>query len=415
MKSSMGWSLAIAGVLGLCATAAQAQSLTLDQAVRQALSENAGLKAEGAAVVAAERQAESQALAPPLTIGGELENFSGTGDVSGIRSAESTLRLGRVFELGGKAQARRALGASEVARQRNRVEQRQLDVAAEVARRYVDVVAMQARLELAEQALGLVERNRDAVSQRVDRGRSPPSDLHLAELSVTRTDLEREDARHELATARVALSVLWGDTTPDFDAATGDLSALPEVEAFEALADRIARSPDRRALQLEAEEIEARRHLAETARQPDLETTLGVRRFEAFDDQALVLSFSLPLGSRSRAEPAIARQSADLDRLEHTSSEQALDAYQRLFGQYQALQYARHQTETLRGKMIPRAEQALAATQQGYEEARFSFLQVAQARTVLLDIQRDAIDAAARYHRLLADIERATAVSGDTP
>lgn len=415
MISRVGWSLAVAGVLGLCAAPISAQSLTLDQAVRQALSANAGLRSANAAVTAAEHQAEAQALAPPLTIGAEVENLAGSGEVSGIRGAETTLRLGRVFELGGKAQARRRLGATEVARQRNRAEQRRLDVAAEVARRYIEVVARQARLALADDSVRLVQHNRDAVARRVDRGRSPVSDLHLAELAKARAELEREDANHELASARVALTVLWGDTTPDFDTATGDLGTLPEVESFDALIERIARNPDQRALQLEAEQSEAARHVAEAARRPDVHTTLGVRRFEAFDDQALVLSFSLPLGSGGRAAPAIAQQSAELERLDAASREQALDAYQRLFGQYQELQHARHQVESLRGQMIPRAEQALAATQQGYEEARFSFLQVAQARVVLLDLQRDAIDAAARYHRLLADIERATAVSGDTP
>lgn len=415
MISRVGWSLAVAGVLGLGAAATPAQSLTLDQAVRQALSANAGLRSANAAVMAAEHQAEVQALAPPLTIGGDVENVAGSGEVSGIRGAETTLRLGRVFELGGKAQARRRLGATEFTRQRNRAEQRRLDVAALVARRYVEVLARQARLALADETVGLVQRTRDAVAGRVDRGRSPVSDLHLAELAKARAELEREDANHELASARVALTVLWGDTTPDFDTATGDLGTLPEVGSFDALVQRIARNPDQRALQLEAEQVEAARHAAEAARRPDVHTSLGVRRFEAFDDQALVLSFSLPLGSDARAEPAIAQQSAELDRLEAESREQALDAHQRLFGQYQELQHARHQVESLRGQMIPRAEQALAATQQGYEEARFSFLQVAQTRVVLLDLQRDAIDAAARYHRLLADIERATAVSGDTP
>ncbi len=414
MISKLGWSLALAGVLGLAASAVQAESLTLDQAVRRALAGNAGLKAEGAAIAAAEHQRDADSLGPPLTFGGELENVAGTGAVSGIRGAETTLRLGRVFELGDKQQARRALGEASIAQQRNQAEQRRLDVAAEVTRRYIDVVAKQETLALTGRSVALLKLNRDAVARRVERGRSPVSDLHLAELSVIRAELAQEDATHELASARVTLAVLWGQAAPDFDDVTGNLDELPVVADLGDLTKRLDLTPDRRALQLEAERISAQRRVAESSRQPDLHATLGVRRFEAIDDQALVFSLSLPLGTTTRAAPAISKQNAELERLDAESREQSLDAYQKLFGRYQELQHARHQVEALHEQMIPRAEQAPAATEQGYEESRFSFLQVAQARTVLLDLQRDAINAAARYHRLLADIERATAVSGDT-
>ena len=64
--------------------------------------------------------------------------------------------------------------------------------------------------------------------------------------------------------------------------------------------------------------------------------------------------------------------------------------------------------------MIPAAERALSLARRGYDEARYSYLQVAQAWSVLHTLQEDRIAAATRYHRLLANIERATAVSGVT-
>lgn len=413
MKFKKGWTLALAGAMGFVASAIQAQGLTLDEAVRRSLADNAALRAEGAAVAAVRHQAAADGLAPPLTIGTEVENVAGTGDVSGIHSAETTLRLGRVFELGGKQSARRALGEAQVARQLNLVEQRRLDVAADVAYRFIEVVSKQARLALAEQALTLAQASRKAVAQRVERGRSPQADLHLADLAVIRAELEREAAGNELASARVTLSVLWGQQQPDFERASGELEALPAIPPFETLVERLPHSPDQQAFALESQQIAAQTRVAEASRRPDLQTTLGVRRLEAIDDQALVLSFSLPLGMSARSSSALAKQQAEGERVEAQRSVTALDAYQSLFGRYQSLQRARHEFETMRERMVPIAEKALASTEAGYEEARFSFLQVAQARTVLLGLQRDVIDAATRYHRLLADIERATAVSGD--
>jgi cobalt-zinc-cadmium efflux system outer membrane protein len=282
-----------------------------------------------------------------------------------------------------------------------------------VTHRFIDVLSKQARLELAAQNLDLAEAGRGAIAYRVERSRSPLTDLHLADLAVLRAELEREDANHELASARVALSVLWGEQHPDFDRVAGQLLELPPIETFDRLVERLPRSAAQQAFVLEAQQIDAQERLASSARMPDVHTTLGVRRLESIDDEALVLSFSLPLGTATRSALALDRQRAERDRLAARRTAAWLDNYQILFGQYEELQHARHHVETLRDRMIPLADKTLAATQAGYEETRFSFLQVAQARAGLLDLHRDAIDAATRYHRLLADIERATAMSGD--
>ncbi len=405
--------LAFAGAGCAAVSTLHAQDLTVEKALSRALERSAVLQADGAAVSATRYQAELDGLAPAMTIGMELENVAGTGDLSGTDGAETTLRVGRVFELGRKQAARQSIGAAQVALQLNAVERSRLNIAAQVSHRFIDVLLKQARLELAAQNIDLAEASREAVAYRVARSRSPLTDLHLADLAVMRAELEREDAGHELASARVALSVLWGEQHPDFLRVAGRLLELPSIEAFDSLVDRLPRSAGQQAFALEAQHIDAQERLAASSRKPDVHTTLGVRRLESIDDEALVLSFSLPLGTGTRSALAIDRQRAEREGLYARRTAAWLDSYQILFGQYQELQHARHQVETLRDRMIPLADKTLAATQAGYEEARFSFLQVAQARAGLLDLHRDEIDAAARYHRLLAEIELATALSGD--
>jgi cobalt-zinc-cadmium efflux system outer membrane protein len=390
-----------------------AQDLTLEQAVSLTLERSAVLQAEGAAVSATRYQAELDGLAPPTTIGMELENVAGTGALSGADGVETTLRLGKVFELGRKQAARQSLGAAQVAMQLSAVERSRLDLAREVARRFIEVLLKQARLDVAARSLDLAEESREAVAYRVERSRSPLTDLHLADLAVMRADLEREDSHHELASARVALSVLWGEQQPDFRRVAGRLLELPPTEPFETLVERLRQSAGQQVFALEAQQIDAKERLATSSRKPDVQTTLGVRRLESLDDEALVLSFSLPLGTGTRSALAIDRQMAEREGLDARRTAAWLDSYQILFGQYQELQHARHQVETLRDRMIPLADKTLAATRAGYEEARFSLLHIAQAEAGLLELHRDAIDAAARYHLLLADIERATAISGD--
>ena len=409
------WALALAGAFASSPPAvADALALTMNEAVDRAVAGSPALGAERAAFSAAEQQAQLDGLAPPMTVGGEMENFAGTGEFSGFDDTEFTLRVGKTFELGGKREARAALGATKVALQGNDFERRRLDVATRAKHRFLDVLAQQARLTLAEQESALARETLEAVAYRVKRGASPEADLPLAELAVARAELEQEDAGHELESARVALSVLWGERSPSFTRAAGSVDTVPDVPAFETLRQRLETNPDQQLFALEAARLDAQRRSAEASRKPDLSGTFGVRRLEAFDDQALVMSIAMPIGLGQRSDLALSRGRAELESLEERRKAVELERYQELFARYQELRLARHELETLRDRMIPAAERALALARRGYDEARYSFLQVAAARNVLHSLQKDRIAAATRYHRLLADIERATAVSGVT-
>src|SRR3546814_7305822 len=83
-----------------------------------------------------------------------------TGAVGGARYAETTLRLSRVIELGGKREARQALGNAEVLRQRNLADTAKLEIASRTTARYVAVAAAQQQLEFARERVKLAEQTR---------------------------------------------------------------------------------------------------------------------------------------------------------------------------------------------------------------------------------------------------------------
>lgn len=404
--------LARLSVLGCVASSAFAQELTLDDAVSRAWARNPALQAEGHALTATERQAQLSGLPPSFTVGSEVENFAGGGALSGTSAAETTLRLSRVIELGGKRDARIALGASEIARQRNAIERSRIEIASEVTRRFVEVLARQERLAIARRDRELTGETRSTVARWVDAGRNPESDLLQSDIAVYRADLAVEGAERELGSAKLALSSLWGDLDPRFTAAQGNLAMLPAVVDFPVLAARLPQSADQRAFEFDAETLEAQRRVAAAAARPDLAVSLGARRLESFDDQALVFGIAVPLGMPRRAALGVERVSAELDAVRSRREAARLDAYQRLSALYQELQQARRVFETHRDAMIPKAEAALTLNLQGYERGRFGFLVLTQAQQALVDLRRAQVDAAARYHQLLIDIERLTATSG---
>lgn len=412
MRVSYRFVLALAGVLGLCPAWVLGQELRLESAIEKVLSVHPDLRAQGAEVAAAERATELAALAPALTVGGELENVAGNDQFSGTQSAEATVRLSRVIELGGKREARVALGNAVVARQRHAVDVTRNELVAEASRRFVAVLADQRRLDIVREAVARAGQTLQQVEHWVVAGRSPDSEKHQAAIALGQAQLAQEDAEHELLSARQSLSALWGQREPDFTEAIGDLDTLPAVPPLESLAAGLEQTLDQQSFGLDLDALEARQRMASTAARADVSVSLGIRRLEASNTQALVLGVVVPLGSAPRSALAGAQLQAQMDATLARREAAGHDSYQRLFALYQELQHARHVVETHRDRLIPQAEQALAVNQRGYEQGRFSFFVLNQSQQQLAQLRTARIEAAARFFVLRADIERLTASAG---
>jgi cobalt-zinc-cadmium efflux system outer membrane protein len=138
-----------------------------------------------------------------------------------------------------------------------------------------------------------------------------------------------------------------------------------------------------------------------------------VRQLEVFDDHGLVFGMSMPLGVRTRAAYSMAESDAQLAASQLRRTAAHAESYQLLFENYQELLHARTEHEALRASMLPKAEHALALARRGFEAGRFSYAAMAQAQDTLLTLRRRGIDAAARFHTLLVEVERLTAVTAE--
>ncbi len=382
--------------------------LTLRAAISQALEKNPALKGFAHRLRAQDGRIQTAALAPPLELKAELENFAGTGTTQGVDVVEATFTLSRVIEMGDKRALReRAAFASrddlEIERQAS-----QLDVVAEVTRRFIHVASDQEQLALTRRGTQLAESSLEAVRRRVDAGRAPDAELNRATVSLARARITEEHAEHELLASRRKLAATWGATEASFGSVAGDLYQAPALPAFEILVERLDRNPDFLRFASVARLRDAETRLAQARARADLTVSAGVRRLEAADDQAFVVSATMPLFTRSRSRGAVdeARALRDLSGSEQEA--RRVDVNAQLFELYQELRHAITEATTLRDVVLPEVEAALRNTQLAFDRGRYSYLEWSDAQRELLAIQRDRIESAANTHLYLAEIERLT-------
>lgn len=411
---TMLWSLQ-----GLSATPADAQrSVTLRETIGRVLEHNPALKGARYRAGAAEARTRAAGLPTPLSVKLELENFAGSGDAEGTDILEATLSLARVLELGDKSRLRGELARQNAELLRSEQDSQRLDLLAETTELFLAVVTNQERLAIAHQATTLANDTQTVVEGRFKAGRTPAAERSRAIIEVARAEIEREHAEHQLAVSRLRLVAAWGQTEPHFSRAAGDLFALDEVADFDNLEHRLEQNPDLVRLATAKRLAEARTRLVQADRRANIDVAGGIRYLNDSDDVALVLSASMPLGSRKRAAPAI-EESEMLGLAEPLAFEQRrLELYTTLFEIHQELLHSHTAVDTLRRRIIPEAERALRDLEKGYALGRYSFLELLSAQRTLLDARLEAVQVAADYHRYQTQIERLTGggmTTGATP
>lgn len=407
------FAILVASVFAQVARAAESAPLELRDAIAAALAHNPDLRSFDFEMRAADAQTAQAALRPAPALGIGVENFGGTGENRGVRVAETTLSLSQIIELGDKRGSRMAVAGAARDSLTTARQAAQLDVLAEVTRRFVAVAALQEQVRIDQRATDLGEKTLQAADARVKAARAPHVEFDRATVALERMRLEQRGTLGRLDAARRSLAALWAadDATLDgqpLSAVRGDLYQLPQVESFESLIRRLQSNPDFLRFANEERLRDSELRLAATQRRPDLTVSGGLRRLQATSDLALVASVSMPLFAGKRAESYIAEAAARRDAVGAARDAALVKARAQLYALYRALRDAEATVESLDATLVPRMEEALQETQYAFERGRYSYLELVDAQREYLDVQRARVDAGAQVHLLTTEIERLT-------
>lgn len=398
----------MSAALSVAPTSEPAGTLTLAEAVSATLARNPDLAVGAFELRAADARTLQAGLHPNPEASLDAGGFLGSGVARDVDEKQATLTLSQVLELGGKRDRRVEVAQSE--RSTVGIEQRarELDVLAEVARRFIEVVAAQEQVISSRGAVHLAERTEKAIAARVQAARTPQAELSRARIATTRARIEVRQAQSVLEGARRNLAALWGGTEARFEKARADLYTLPPLESFESLRRLLDRNPDFVRFASEARLRDAELRLAQARARPNLTVSAGVRRFQSTGDVGLVAGFSMPIPINDRNQGAIAEARVRRDQTQAGERAARIRAQAQLYALYQQVQAGREQLAVLRQEATPQAQAALDQTQYGYDRGRFSYLELAAAQQDLLALQITVIQVAADIHRLTAEIERLT-------
>jgi cobalt-zinc-cadmium efflux system outer membrane protein len=379
--------------------------LSLRDAIDATLQANAQLEIYHFREQALEGQRFTASLRPPLQLNTGVEDAFGSGALHTLDSAEFTLSLSRVIELGGQRDARVGVLSqrADVLRAERRIAE--LDLLAEVTRRYIAVAAAQEQFSLQQRATVLAQQTLDALQPLVTAGQAPASEQARATASLARARLAEDHARVTLDAAKVELASMWSGT-PEFSSVTADLLQVGAAGVLSDLLLALDENPDLQRFASEERLLEAQIMEAKSEERGAVQVTAGIRHLRNGNDTGFLFSASMPLGSQERARGAVLAARAGQ---QEVVAERALTLNRmraRLTGLHLQLAHAVLEVNTLRGAVLPQLDSALQQTRDAYLGGRYSYAELVAAQREYLDAEGAMIEAATDAHLLRVEIER---------
>ncbi len=392
-------------------------TITLRQALALALMKNPELAAYSWDVRAAEARSLQATLLPNPQMEIEVEEFDAgrDGNASGFDTAETTIVLSQLVELGGKRRKR-----TEVAKLKSELtgwdyEAKRLAVLTETTKAFVNVLASQERVTLAESSARLAENVFQAVTERVKAGKVSPLEQIRAKVTLSISQIEMKRSKQELDIAGKQLAAMWGISSPRFSTVKGEFeTVIDEIPPLDELFPHVSENPGLARRETDVRLKQSSIVLEKAGRVPDLTTSVGIQQFEETGDNAFTFGFSLSIPLFDRNQNSVREAEHLLAKARTEQLTTSVQIRKELAEVHQELSSSHLASITLKRDILPAARHAFEAARDGYQQGKFGYLEVLDAQRTLFEVRNQYIEALRSYHKAVAGVEQLIGVRLDT-
>ncbi len=382
-------------------------AITLRQALALALAKNPELAAFSWEVRAQEAATLQAGLLPNPEIVADLQDINGSGaSIAGVRQPQTTLQLSQLVELGGKRSKRREVASLTRDLAGWDYETKRIDIFTQISQAFVHALSAQQNLALTEETVRLAEQVAGVVSERVKAGKVSPVEETKANIALSSAQIELDRAQRELEAARKRLAATWGSATPRFERAEGDLGSVSPIPSLDQLALRLSQNPELARWATEMSERQAVVDLQRSRAIPDIKMMGGYRRYNTSDDHVFVVGISIPLPIFNRNQGGIEEARDRLAKGEEERRAAEVRVATALAEAHKSLSSAHAEVTALREKVLPGAQSAFDAVNEGYRLGKFGLLDVLDAQRTFFASRSQHLRALTDYHKAVADVER---------
>lgn len=411
------WAIRVGCLLGilLCSHSVQAQGLSLEQAVEEAVKANPALAAQYQQAAAMEHMPSQLQALPDPRLSVNLQNVP-LDSMDLEQEAMTQLQLGfhQVLPSPGSLSLKGRAASERAEASRLQADELRLRLIAKVKRLWWQLFYLDKALQANVQNRNLVEQFSELARTRYEVGRAQQQDMLLAQLELGKLQDEALRLTGQREQQVAALNKLLDRASHQaIELREREQGAWPQLSGMVELREQ-ARKQRPLLLQTRKQLDAAQSQLAFSREDagPDfrLGAVYGLRSGDNPDGSArsdflsLQFSMSLPLYAGSKQNRAIDQRGAELEQFKLQLHEQhnrvATEIQQALAGYRQA----RKQVELFTREVLPQARQSVDALMAGYQVGKVDFISLQRSQSMLYDYQTRYWQAYSKAHQSMADL-----------
>lgn len=379
-------------------TYSHAESLTIESALALAQRNNSELLKATASLEAAKgelTEANSPLFNNPTVNfeGGSRKLYDPTNSDS--RRSEWNTGVAQTFELGGQQGFRRQSAHAKLTALQQEIDEVRHRVNAEVEERFVQVLALQKRIETEQHTLALTERNTGLVSKRVEAGEDSKLDGNLAAVETERAHNQINLLQEQLTRARATLSASLQLPEQQLPTVLGDLPPVASSYTLDDLLASVANRPALKALSLREQSARSTLDLERAVQTPDLTVSLSYGRDAVVggQDNVTTLGLSLPIPLFRKNAAGIGRATTELNQVEIEKNTLSRDARASVIASWQRRLSLQDRVQRLITVVSPKLDENLKLSEIAFKNGEIALPQLLLVQRQVVDAQRDLIEA----------------------
>jgi cobalt-zinc-cadmium efflux system outer membrane protein len=388
------------------------RTLTIGEAVNEAIERNLGLLAERANLSVAEAAVVTARLRPNPVLSGGADSLDwlGTGfsEINNAGPPQYAVRVDVPFERAGKRELRIALAEHTKQVAEAQIADALRRITLDVILASIDVLEAKAKLRLGEDTLQSFERLVQLNERRLTSGAIPQLEVSRSRVAMLQYRGNVRSAQLALTQARLKLLPLLGRKPDDDPVDIDDRLAPPPLPIAADLGalQRYARFTRPDLVAARREQARTQADLRLQIAQGTVDYTLGAeyRRQQGVNGRGnlLGLFFSVPLPIFNRNQGEIVRAEAEADKAARSLTALETEVAGQVASAYAEFSASRQLLDEIERDLLEPTDQARAATAYVYQAGATSLLDVLDAQRAYNDTMETYYSAQAAYRRAQA-------------
>ena len=383
--------------------------LSQDELVRQALRDNASIKAARAKWEMMKARVPQAAAWEDLRAGVDSV-VERSVSIPANSFMNQTAMLEQEVPISGKNRSRARAATAEAGAAFEDLRRMELNVSSSARIAYARLANGYAQLEVNRRNDELLGQFVEISRRRYETGAATQAEVLIAQTDVAKLLETRADIGRQISEAQSALNVLLNRSAQAPLGRPGPLVFTPRALSLEKLqAIAVASRPELQRAQSQVDAARSRVELANRQWFPDPALNVKAQRYneaaQAISEVDVGVSFPIPWLNGKKYSAGTLEARKDLEKAQQELDAARVEALGLVRDQLKKIETAAQQYELYRDKILPVARQTVEASRSAYEASAGGFLELITTRRTLQDVESAALNHLADHAAAVAELD----------